>query len=170
MILGFTDAIVAGSILFGGLRAAGRKGNAFKAFAHLYVGFMFGLGLGMFRRHDDDCKVVLIFATLLSLVECVMFLITRAIPWGWPDGGERGLGAMALRDDYERLLHDYERIKAAGKAMREAQKEFYDPARKTGSSLSKAKAAERDYDRLVGELDGPGGLFDYRHGGKSDVS
>lgn len=91
MTLGFTDAIVAGSIFFGGLRAAGRKGNVFKAFAHIYVGFMFGLGLGMFRRYDDDCKVVLIFATLLSLVECVAFLITRAIPWGMARWGRRGV-------------------------------------------------------------------------------
>ena len=66
---------------------------------------------------------------------------------------------MANRDDYERLLHDYERLKTAGKAMREVQKEFYDPARKTGSSLRNAKAAERAYDRLVEELDEPATLF-----------
>jgi hypothetical protein len=80
---------------------------------------------------------------------------------------------MALRDDYERLLHDFDSLKRAGRVMRDAQKLFHDTEKGSSAKkdrLSKAKAAERDYDRLVGELDGPGGLFDYRHGGKSDVS
>jgi hypothetical protein len=67
---------------------------------------------------------------------------------------------MGLAEDFEALKRDHlalkldlDRLEGAGREMRDAQKEFYDPKRKTGASLSRAKAAERKFDRVLKELD-----------------
>lgn len=70
--------------VFGGMRLAGSKGNAYKAMAHVAVGLAFGWGYGA------PSEVVAVCAWALTGVEVVMFLITRAIPRLLADGVVEG--------------------------------------------------------------------------------
>lgn len=51
-------------------------------------------------------------------------------------------------------------LRCLAKEVRDAQREFYDPKRKTGSSLGRAKSLEKRLDKFIVECEREPGLFD----------
>jgi len=83
-MLGFDPSLYAVSLIvtlmFSVIRLAGHKGNVFKAIAHCWVGFLFGVSFG---SHD---RAYWVQAWFISGVELFAFIITRV----WPKIRDRG--------------------------------------------------------------------------------
>jgi 1,4-dihydroxy-2-naphthoate octaprenyltransferase len=68
--------IVLIAVVLGGLRIVGVKHEAFQAVAHLYVGFLFGVGAATYVEGNTD-RGCLWLAIGLSVLELVCFLVFR---------------------------------------------------------------------------------------------